>query len=74
MNMEYIKDQVLQDWGKGESELFERVQRSGIIGWNTSTDSEHSVNAAKMHKEMQHVQKEVAHKNIAQHHDEVKNN
>ena len=52
MNMEYIKDQVLQDQGTGESELIERVQRSGVKRWNTSTDSEHSVSAAKMCKEV----------------------
>ena len=72
MNMEYIKDQVLQDQGTGESELFERVQRSGVKRWNTSTDSEHSVSAANMCKEVQHVPKNVACKNIAQHHDQVK--
>ena len=69
MNMEYIKEQVLLEQGKGESEVFAKVQRLGVKRQNTSTGSEKSANAAKLCKEMEHVQKEVATKNIAEHHD-----
>ena len=69
MNMEYIKGQVLEDHGKGEADVFEKLQRSGVKRQSTSTGSEQSGSAAKMCKEMENVQKEVAAKNIAQHHD-----
>ena len=49
--------------------MFEKLQRSGVKRQSTSTSSEQSGSAAKMCKEMENVQKEVAAKNIAQHHD-----